>query len=128
MNYHTIDPLIEPLVKAFNQCGFSIYASCQGHGCPVDYRKPYIAFMSTTEEAGRLEQLLREDMESPLPKLNWGWMIEGRFNDAYQLCFSLRLCGHRRWGYRYWRPSINHDFAVIEKMLITEFGFISPIK
>ncbi|WP_272539723.1 hypothetical protein [Providencia sp. PROV197] len=127
-DYHIIDPLIESLVNTFNQCGFSTYASCQGHGCPVDYMKPYIAFMSTTEDAGRLEQLLREDMESPLPKLNWGWMIEGRFNDAYQLCFSLRLCGHHRWVYRYWRPSINHDFAVIEKMLITEFGFIYPIQ
>ncbi|MGW1371252.1 hypothetical protein [Providencia hangzhouensis] len=75
---------------------------------------------------GGLEQRLRENMESPLPKLNWGWMIEGGFNDAYQLCFALRLCGHRRGYYRYWRPSINHDFAVIEKILITEFGFISP--
>ncbi|HHN8583425.1 TPA: hypothetical protein ACRR2I_003955 [Providencia rettgeri] len=112
----------------FNQCGFSTYASCQGHDWPVDYRKPYIAFISTTEYAGRLEQRLREDMESPLPKLNWGWMIEGGFNDAYQLCFALRLCGHGRWYYRYWRPSINHDFAVIEKILITEFGFISPIQ
>lgn len=94
-DYHIIDPRIEPLVKTFNQCGLTTYASCQGHGCPVDYRQPYIAFVSTTEQAGRLERLLREDMESPLPKLKWGWMIEGRFNDTYQLCFSLRLCGHR---------------------------------
>ncbi|EJD6615571.1 hypothetical protein AB6F64_21895 [Providencia hangzhouensis] len=127
-DYHSIDPLIEPLVKTFNQCGFSTYASCQGHGWPVDYWKPYIAFISTTEHAGRLERRLREDMESPFPKLNWGWMINGGFNDTYQLCFSLRLCGHRRGYYRYWRPSINHDFAVIEKILITEFGSHSSME
>ncbi|BDH20890.1 hypothetical protein PrNR1418_41810 (plasmid) [Providencia rettgeri] len=126
-DYHIIDRLIEPLVKAFNQCGFRTYASCQGHGWPVDHRKPYIAFMSTKEHAARLEKRLREDMEFPLPKLNWGWMIEGRFNDAYQLCFSLRLCGNRRWVYRYWRASIDHDFAVIESMIIAEFGTITPI-
>lgn len=34
----------------------------------------------------------------------------------------------KKRDYRYWRPSINHDFAVIEKMLITEFGSISPIQ
>lgn len=126
-DYHIIDPLIEPLVKTFNQCGFSTYASCQGHGWPVDYRKPYIAFMSTMEQAGRFEQLLREDMESPLPQLKWGWMIDGGFNDAYQLCFALRLCGHRRGYYRYWRSSIDHDFAVIEKMLIATFEIPTSI-
>lgn len=53
-NYHIIDPLIEPLVKAFNQCGFSAYASCQGHRWSIDDVKPYISFKSEIKLEVRL--------------------------------------------------------------------------
>lgn len=68
-DYHIINPLIEPLVKTFNQCGFSTYASCQGHDWPVDYRKPYIAFVSPTDTQGGLNSFCGRIWDPHYPSL-----------------------------------------------------------
>lgn len=127
-DYHNIDPLIEPLVNKFSQCGFTTFASCQGHRWPVDHTEPYIAFKAEPNKAARLERRLREEMISINSSLRWAWKIDGWFNRQYELCFALRAYEVKWWYYRYWRPSINHDFAVIEKILITEFGSHSSME
>ena len=43
-SYHHIDEDIRYLVACMNAYGFRTYASCQGHGYPVDSVMPYIAF------------------------------------------------------------------------------------
>ncbi len=39
-----IDQRIIPLVTCMNKKGMETYASCQGHGFPLDKLKPYVAF------------------------------------------------------------------------------------
>ena len=112
-DYHIIDPLIEPLVKTFNQCGFSTYASCQGHGWPIDDIKPYISFKSEIKHAAMLAKLLRGDSESSHPRLNWGWGITGHFNQDFELCFRFAPEGAHRHRSKYLRSTFIHDFKVI---------------
>lgn len=66
-NYHNIDPL----VNKFSQCGFTTFASCQGHRWPVDHTEPYIAFKAEPNKAARLERRLREEMISINSSLRW---------------------------------------------------------
>ncbi|WP_233445764.1 hypothetical protein [Providencia stuartii] len=116
-----IDPVIAPLVEAFNQCGLVTIASCQGHGWPVDHQKPYVAFRATPAQAALLERLLREDIESASPQLNWGWMIEGWFNRHDELCFSLHLCWSTRPWHRYRRATIVQDFHTLRDTVLSAF-------
>lgn len=71
-NTFIVDADIRGLVATMNVHGFRTYASCQGHGFPVDRIKPYVAFTSSQSEAARLARMLREDAESPVPQLLWG--------------------------------------------------------
>lgn len=57
--------------------GFRTYASCQGHGFPVTKLPPYIAFACPVKMAALLEQRLRQDAESAIPRLAWGWSVKG---------------------------------------------------
>ncbi|MBT0513833.1 hypothetical protein ISO42_17415 [Morganella morganii subsp. morganii] len=123
-NYAVIDKNIESLVNVLNQCGFMTYASCQGHGWPVDQLKPYIAFNTEITKAAKFEKILRDEMESASSRLNWGWKVEGTFNCEYELCFSLRMCSYTRWYCRYFRSSINRDFDTIECMLSAHFKML----
>lgn len=66
--YYRIDPDIRTLVAAMNVHGFRTYASCQGHGFPVTKLPPYIAFACPVKMAALLEQRLRQDAESMIPK------------------------------------------------------------
>lgn len=73
--YYRIDPDIRALVAAMNVHGFRTYASCQGHGFPVTKLPPYIAFVCPVKKAALLEQRLRQDAESMMPRLLWGWSV-----------------------------------------------------
>ncbi len=75
--YYRIDPDIRALVAAMNVHGFRTYASCQGHGFPVTKLLPYIAFACPVKMAALLEQRLRQDAESAIPRLTWGWSVKG---------------------------------------------------
>ncbi|ECL7345006.1 hypothetical protein ACVPTE_23205 [Salmonella enterica subsp. enterica serovar Winslow] len=116
-----IDEKIKELVLCFNACGFITYASCQGHGFPVDRLKPYIAFTAPLPKVARLEKVLREDAESSTPQLNWGWWITGNFNVKFELCFSLVLANAPHWYMRYWRPALNQDLNRLSLMLRDTF-------
>ncbi|EAB6419158.1 hypothetical protein D6S13_24525 [Salmonella enterica subsp. enterica] len=124
-NYHIIDPLIEPLVKTFNQYGFSTYASCQGHGWPIDDIKPYISFKSEIKHAVRLAKLLRDDSESSHPRLNRGWGITGHFNHDFELCFRFAPEGAHRYRAKYFRSTFIHDFTVIARWITSNQRLIS---
>ncbi|WP_097295151.1 hypothetical protein, partial [Escherichia coli] len=88
--YYRIDPDIRALVAAMNVHGFRTYASCQGHGFPVTKLPPYIAFACPVKMAALLEQRLRQDAESMMPRLLWGWSVGASFNSDFQLCFRLQ--------------------------------------
>ena len=89
--YYRIDTDIRALVAAMNVHGFRTYASCQGHGFPVTKLPPYIAFVCPVKKAALLEQRLRQDAESMMPRLLWGWSVGASFNSDLQLCFRKAL-------------------------------------
>lgn len=111
--YSRLDSDIRRLVAVMNACGFRTYASCQGHGYPVDSLKPYIAFTSDLFHAGRLARSLRNDSESPTPMLRWGWEIVAGFNDEFRLCYRLHPTTPHNWWSRYCRSSLIRDFGSI---------------
>ncbi|EQA1624793.1 hypothetical protein V5K00_RS22020 [Enterobacter asburiae] len=117
-----VDADIHGLVAAMNVHGFRTYASCQGHGFPVDRIKPYVAFTSSQSEAARLACILREDAESSAPKLLWGWEVTASFNSVFRLCFRLHPAGPHHWWLRYCRSSLKKDFGNIGQMLISVCG------
>lgn len=121
-NISTVDADIRRLVATMNVHGFRTYASCQGHGFPVDRIKPYVAFTSRQSDAARLARLLREDAESPVPLLQWGWEVTASFNGTYRLCFRLHPTGPHYWWGRYSRSSLIKDFGNIGQMLISVCG------
>lgn len=121
-NSVVVDAGISRLVAAMNIHGFRTYASCQGHGFPVDKIKPYIAFTSRQSDAARLARLLREDAESPVPLLRWGWEVTASFNGTYRLCFRLHPTGPHYWWVRYCRRSLTEDFSSIVQMVKSANG------
>lgn len=121
-----IDRRIIPLVTCLNQKGMKTYASCQGHGFPIDKLKPYVAFRADINLAKKLARLVREDAESTPPHLNWGWEVEARFDSHFLLSFHLSPTNpHQRW-FRYLRHTLNHDLGKLT-LLIKE-GFDEGVK
>lgn len=123
-----IDPKIRALVISMNIYGFETYASCQGHGFPVRQQYPYIAFRSSLSHAINLARLLRNDAESDTPELMWGWEVTPLFNEVFSLCFRLSPTAPRRYLYRYWRGTLDHDFSKIILMLENTFQKFQRIK
>lgn len=118
-DYYHIDSYIRLLVSTMNVYGYRTYASCQGHGFPVDRMAPYIAFRCPLSTATALEQCLRRDSESTSPLLRWGWTVRASFNSEFQLCFDLRPEKAHCWYDRYWRRSLISDFSGIAFLLKT---------
>lgn len=112
-----VDADIRGLIAAMNVHGFRTYASCQGHGFPVDRIKPYVAFTAGQTEAARLARMLREDAESAVPQLLWGWEVTASFNSVFRLCFRLHPTGPHNRGSRYRRSPLRKDFGNIGRML-----------
>lgn len=117
-----VDADIRGLVAVLNAHGFRTYASCQGHGFPVDRIKPYVAFTSSQPEAAGLARMLRADAESSAPQLLWGWEVTASFNSAFRLCFRLHPTGPHHGWLRYCRSSLRKDFGNICQMLKSAGG------
>ncbi|APL06686.1 hypothetical protein [Escherichia coli] len=115
--YYRIDPDIRALVAAMNVHGFRTYASCQGHGFPVTKLPPYIAFVCPVKMAALLEQRLRQDAESVMPRLMWGWSVGVSFSSDLQLCFRLQPEAPHCWYHRYCRRSLRADFRTLISLL-----------
>lgn len=125
---YIIDPKIRDLVVSMNIYGFETYASCHGHGFPVRKQYPYIAFRSPLSRAKVLAQLIRNDSESDTPQLMWGWEVAPLFNEVFSLCFRLSPTAPRRYYYRYWRGTLDHDFSKIILMMENTFQKFQRIK
>lgn len=117
-----VDGGIRGLVATMNAYGFRTYASCQGHGFPVDRLKPYVAFQSSVSDAGILERALRWDAESPGPCLHWGWEVTASFNSEFLLCFRLHPTSGHHWWSRYWRRWLLQDFSTICRLIKSMVG------
>ena len=112
-----IDGDIRRLVDTMNSQGLRTYASCQGHGYPVDRRLPYVAFTGAQQDAANLARYLREDAESVSPELRWGWDVTASFNSHYDLCFRLSPTVPHHWWGRYCRRYLRLDFDQIGRWL-----------
>lgn len=112
-----VDADIRGLVAAMNVHGFRTYASCQGHGFPVDRIKPYVAFTANQSVVICLARCLRNDAESCSPELKWGWEITAGFDSAYRLCFRLHPAGPHHWSSRYCRRSLRQDLVSLCRFL-----------
>lgn len=121
-SYHHIDEDIRYLVACMNAYGFRTYASCQGHGYPVDSVMPYIAFRCRTEPVSRLSRYLREDAESGESELNWGWDITGSFDSAHLLCFRLSPTKPHNITCRWRRKTIRHDLTALPAFIKVSGG------
>ncbi|MGF6766193.1 hypothetical protein P3T24_006539 [Paraburkholderia sp. GAS33] len=108
-----IDRRIRRLVDAFNVAGVaSTLASCQGHGCPffplfAAWHTPYVMFRTNTRIAAELAMLVRAD-SLRREHLNYGWAVEGDFDDSGQVRFVLR-CRSARFT----RSALDRDFEVL---------------
>lgn len=108
----------DSLLNISNLRGFIRFRSYRGHSWPINHCEPYIAFETEPNKSSRLIELLRQNMECIDSQLKWDWRVDEWFNTQDELCFALRVCGHRRWVYRFKRRSIHHDFSVIKEMLV----------
>jgi hypothetical protein len=85
--YSEIDEKIKPIVEAMNATGvIKTIASCQGHanGMP-----PYVYFKASVDTASAIEQLLRGAACADDPRFLHMWVVEGRFNENFELVFLL---------------------------------------
>lgn len=86
--YSEIEPKVKPLVDKMNTTGLiRTVASCQGHG--IFGKPPYVYFKAPVSIAASIEQLLREAQVSDDARLQKAWVIEGRFDENYELTFLL---------------------------------------
>lgn len=86
--YSEIDPKVKPLVDKMNTTGIiRTIASCQGHG--ILGKPPYVYFKAPTSIAAAIEQLLRDAAVSDDTRFQNAWVIEGRFDENYELTFLL---------------------------------------
>ena len=86
--YSEIEPKVKPLVDKMNTTGLiKTVASCQGHGFLG--KPPYIYFKAPVSIAASIEQLLRYAAVSDDTSLQKVWVVEGRFDENYELTFLL---------------------------------------
>jgi len=110
-----IDRRIRGLVAAFNVPGVvTTLASCQGHYWPflMVRETPYVMFRTTTSIAAKLAVLVRKDslQAAHLAYLNYGWIVEGHFDDQGELQFTLRFGSSR-----FKRTRVDQDFEVLRQ-------------
>jgi len=103
--YAVVEPGVKPLVDAMNATGvLRTIASCHGHA--HDRTMPYVYFRAPFDVASNPERLIRNDNTRESPTLQALWVVEGRFNESFELCFSLssphlsRLINSSMWPLR----------------------------
>jgi hypothetical protein len=114
--YDFIEPKIRPLVDAMNATGaIHTIASCQGHG--VLGKPPYVYFKSSVDIAASIGRLLREDAMSDDAKLHKAWVINGSFDQNYELVFCLHASEYHEKSFSILAPIL---FWVFRKHLDAE--------
>jgi hypothetical protein len=103
-----IDPAVKLLVDQMNTTGeIRTIGSCQGHA--FSGKPPYVYFQTSVHTAAAIERVLRIAAESDDPALNFMWVIEGHFNQDYELFFLL------------YSPEQNRRAASILNLLPSEY-------
>lgn len=83
-----IEPKVKPLVDKMNATGLiQTIASCQGH--EFCGKPPYVYFRTSSEVAASIEKILRDDAMSDDAKFINQWVVEGKFNENFDLVFIL---------------------------------------
>lgn len=91
--YSEIEPKVKPLVDKMNTTGLiKTVASCQGHGFLG--KPPYVYFKASVSIAASIEQLLRDAAVSDDTSLQKVWVVEGRFDENYEITFLLYSPAH----------------------------------
>jgi hypothetical protein len=120
-----IEEDVSDLCEKFNSInGFETIYSCQGH--PREGRRPYIMFLSSVGDAGKLNNLLSSAQKTE--SLHYTWWITASFNDKAKLQFKLETNDYRVSGcarllfFSSWNHKlIVNDFNTIEKLLSLNF-------
>lgn len=107
-----MDEKIFPLVRKLNEYGFPTYSSCQGHGWPL-FLPPFVAFRVHEKNASALSRILRDDAESPDPKLSWEWLVDASFDCNHQLTYRVTIANPRWRIYRWLRPLMDRDLLLL---------------
>lgn len=85
--YSEIDEKIKYLVDAMNATGvMTTVASCHGH---ASGKPPYVYFKASVDTASSIERLLREAAIADDARFRHAWVVEGRFNEKFELTFLL---------------------------------------
>jgi len=74
-------------------------ASCQGHGFLG--KPPYVYFKSSTKTAASIEQLLREATMLADARFKEAWVVEGRFDQNFELTFLLYSPAYHEMSYSF---------------------------
>lgn len=99
--YSEIEPKVKFLVDKMNATGLiRTVASCQGHG--IFGKPPYVYFKAPVNVAASIEQFLREAAISDDLKFQKAWVIEGRFDENYELTFLLHSPTYHEKSYSLW--------------------------
>jgi hypothetical protein len=133
--YGEIEPKVKPLVDSMNATGLiKTLASCQGHGALG--KSPYVYFKAPVKIAASIEQLLREATLSEDVRLQKVWVIEGRFDENYDLTFILHSpecyeSSHSLWSlvfFWFLRKRIDAELlslaSIVEKAVLLNIGEI----
>lgn len=126
-----IDPKIEPLVRAMNECGGDITTntSCQGHS-EKDF-PPHVGFSCSSNTAWKFHVLLDDLYFSPQKPLTKPWMVVGIFKRESGLRFHLyspdyNNASRTRMGSLLWfwfrRNSVDRDIEAITTLIHLHFA------
>lgn len=120
-----IEKDIRSLCEKFNSInGFETIYSCHGH--PMERKKPYIIFLSSVQDAGKLDNLLSSAQQTG--SLFYTWWITANFDKKQNLQFKLETNDNRvskctkilplnSWSHQH----IIKDFNMIEELLSLNF-------
>ena len=121
--YSEIDEKVKNLVDAMNGTGvITTIASCQGHG--IFGKPPYVYFKAPVEIAASIEKLLREIAVLDDVRFQEAWVIEGRFDEAFNLAFVLYSPAYHKKTYSLW-ALIN--FGLLRKRLDSELLALADV-
>lgn len=121
--YSEIDESIKNLVDTMNGTGvITTIASCQGHG--TFGKPPYVYFKSPVEIAASIEKLLREIAIFDDARFQEVWVIEGRFDETFNLAFILYSPAYHEKAYSFW--ALIH-FGLLRKRLDSELLILADV-
>lgn len=122
--YEEIESAVRPLVAALNSIsGVRTIASCQGH---IFGGSPYVYFEAPMQVASSIERWLREAAMDDQPQFQTNWIIQGWFNESYEMTFLLHSPKYHRhadgllksvWSFCVQRQRLNNELLAVASYL-----------